>query len=51
MPFAATWVNLEIIKFSEAVWIGKDKYYMILLICGSSKNDADKFIYKTEIDL
>ena len=51
MSFAATWVNLEIIKFSEVVWVGKDKYYMILLISGSLKYDADEFIYKTEIDL
>ena len=50
MPFAVTWVDLEI-KFSEVVWIWKDKYYMILLICGSLKKDADEFIYKTEIDL
>ena len=51
MSFATTWVNLEIIKFSEVVWIGKDKYYMILLIYGSLKNYADEIIYKIEIDL
>ena len=31
MPFAATWLDLEIIILSESE---KDKYHMILLICG-----------------
>ena len=30
MPFAATWMDLKIITLSEV----KDKYHMILLICG-----------------
>ena len=33
MPFAATWIQLEIIILSEAS-PKKDKYYMISLICG-----------------
>ena len=33
MPFAAKWMDLEIIILSE-VKSEKDKYYMILLICG-----------------
>ena len=33
MPFAATWMDLEIIKLSE-VGQNKNKYHMISLICG-----------------
>ena len=34
MPFAATWVDLEIIILSEESQKEKNKYHMILLICG-----------------
>ena len=34
MPFAATWVDLEIIILSEVSQTEKDKYSMISLICG-----------------
>ena len=37
MPFAAIWMDLEIIILSEVSQTEKDKYYMILLICGSKK--------------
>ena len=33
-PFAATWMQLEIIKLSEINQKGKDKHHMISLICG-----------------
>ena len=33
MPFAATWMQLEIIILSEVSQKEKDKYYMISLIC------------------
>ena len=34
MPFAATWMNLEMIILSEVSQTEKDKYHMISLICG-----------------
>ena len=34
MPFAATWMDLEIIILSEISQKDKDKYHMISLICG-----------------
>ena len=33
MPFAATWMQLEIIILSEVSQKEKDKYHMISLIC------------------
>ena len=34
MPFATTWIQLEIIILSEVSRKEKDKYHMISLICG-----------------
>ena len=36
MPFAATWIDLDIIIRSEVSQKEKDEYHMILLICGIS---------------
>ena len=36
MPFAATWMQLEIIILSEISQKEKDIYHMISLICGIS---------------
>ena len=37
MPFAATWMDLEIIILCEVSQTEKDKYHMISLICGIVK--------------
>ena len=34
MPFAATWIQLEILILREVIQTEKDKYHMISLICG-----------------
>ena len=34
MPFAATWMDLEMTILSEVSQAEKDKYHMLLLICG-----------------
>ena len=34
MPFAAIWIDLEIVILSEVSQTERDKYHMILLICG-----------------
>ena len=46
MPFAATWMDLEINMLSEVTKTD----VVISLICGL-KNDTDELIYKTETDL
>ena len=50
MPFAATWIDPEIIILSEVSQAGKDKYHMTALICGIQKMYTNELIYKTEID-
>ena len=34
IPFAVTWMDLESVILSEVSQTEKDKYHMILLICG-----------------
>ena len=46
MPFAATWMNLDIIILSEISQTEKDKHYMISLTCGILKNSTNELIYK-----
>ena len=51
MPFAARWMNLEIIISSEVRQVEKDKYYIILLICRIFKKMIPtNLFYKTETD-
>ena len=50
LPFAATWMDLEIIRLSEVNQTEKDKY-MISLVRGILKNDTNELICKTETDL
>ena len=50
MPYAATWMDLEIIILREISQTEKDKY-MISLICRIfKKSDANELIYTTETD-
>ena len=49
MPFAATWINLEIIMLTEVSQTKTN--IMISLIRGIlKKNDTNELIYKTETD-
>ena len=51
MPFAVTWMSLEIVILSEVCQTVKDKYRTISLICGIlRKKDTNEPIYKTEIE-
>ena len=49
MPFAETWMNLEIIILSDSQ-DRKDKYHMILFIWGILKKDTNELIWRTETD-
>ena len=48
MPFAATWMDLEMIIRSEINQTKKHKYHMISLICGTLKNGTNGLIFRTE---
>ena len=51
MPFAATCMNLEIIKPSDISQTEKDNYHRQHLFVEANKNEANELIYKTETDL
>ena len=48
MPFAATWIQLEITILSEVSQTEKDKYDIAYM--WSLKYDTSEFIYKIKID-
>ena len=50
MPFATTWMDLEMITLSEVNQTEKDKCGMISLICGILKNDTNELIYEIETE-
>ena len=49
MPFAATWMQLEIIVLSDVSQEGNDKYHMISRVCRISIGHNCSY-HKTEID-
>ena len=48
MPFAATWMGLEIIILSEVSWTEKYKY--IIYMWNLKKSDTNESIYEIETD-
>ena len=48
MPFAATWIDMEIVILSE---VRKRQIYDITYMRNLKSSDAKEFIYKTETDL
>ena len=49
MPFAARWVDLEIITLGEESQTVKDKHCVIFMF-GILKKDTNEFICRTEMD-
>ena len=45
MPFAATWIDLEINKLSKVSQTEKDKYHMILLLYGILKKKTQMNLF------
>ena len=50
MPFAATWMQLEIIILSEVSQKEKDKYHMISFNMWNLKYDTNELIYNLFIE-
>ena len=50
MPYAATWMDLQIVILSEVSQTEKEKHHMTSFICGILKNHTNELIYETETD-
>ena len=50
MPFAAIWMDLEIVILREVGQTEKDKYQMISLNVESKTMGTNELIYKTEVE-
>ena len=48
MPFAATWVDLEIVTLSEVIQTEKEKCRMTSCMWSLKRNDTNKLTCKTE---
>ena len=49
MPFATTWMDVEIITLSEVSQTEKDKCHMISFHVESKKNNTDELIYRNRL--
>ena len=43
------WMDLEIVILNEVSQTEKDKYRMIVPVCGIKRKDTNKLIYKMEL--
>ena len=50
MPFSETWMDLETVIHSEVSQKDKNKYHILMHICGIQKNGTDEPICKAEIE-
>ena len=50
MPFAATWIDLEVIILSGVSWTEKRQISYDITYMQTQKNDTDEQICKTETD-